>query len=64
MTLQIECTEHMYFTQQHKKMDTNLLRSHLRCVTQDCDRPFSTPNNNDQQMLRNFDVFNPPLTAA
>ena len=42
---------------------TNLLRSHLRCVTHDCDRPFRTPNNNDQQMLRNFDVFRPPLTA-
>lgn len=31
--------------------------------TQDCDRPFSTPKSNDQQMLRNFDVFRPPFTA-
>lgn len=46
-----------------KTKSTNLLRSHLRCVTQDCDRPFSTPSNNDQQMLRNFDVFSPPLMA-
>lgn len=47
----------------NKQSASYRLRSQRRCVTHDCERPVSTPSSNDQQMLRNFDTFSPPLTA-